>query len=135
MWPLIGINFDINYYSLTRCWDVHHCLYSGIQRLHRNRILLVRIFFRDSFYSTALCRALRSWWSPKTCHTILHNFMKIIIIEKKSLKYLNLTAFEAHFMPFITSSNSLFGGIYWFCAFYAFRVFDCDERHFESWFK
>jgi len=25
--------------------------------------------------------------------------------------YLNLTAFEAHFMPFVTSSNSLFGGI------------------------
>jgi len=87
IWPLIGINLDINYYSLTRCSDVHHCLYSSIQRLHRNRILLVRIFFHDNFYSTALYRALRSWWSPKTCHTILYNFIEIIIIENNQFKF------------------------------------------------
>lgn len=126
----MGINLYINYYSLTRCWDDHRCLYSDIQRLHRNRILLVRIFFRDSFYSTALCHALRNWWSPRTCHTILNNFINIIILIENERLTIKLTAFKAHFMPFISSSNSLFGGIYWFGAFHAFRVIDCNKRHF-----
>lgn len=55
---------------------------------------------------------------------------KLHVFCEDGVTRIELTALEAHFVPFVSAGDPLFGGVHGLNAFRAFWVFDCDERHF-----